>query len=112
MSKERELLERWINNQRQIYKQGKLAKETKELLTQPEPETEKLHIATSPLTNTIFAGVLSCDGVTWANKQDVTTWALVAVAEHAIAAGKPIVVTSNGQKYEIIARDLEKNNDS
>ena len=45
----------------------------------------KLHIATSPLTGTIFAGSILKDGRTWgANKKDVTIESLVAVAEHAL----------------------------
>ena len=44
-----------------------------------------LHIGTSPLTGTIFAGKLLKSGNVWAsNKQDVTIEALVAVAEHAV----------------------------
>jgi hypothetical protein len=54
----------------------------------------KLHIASSPLTGTIFAGKVLKDGRTWgANKQDVTIEALVAVAEHALKFGKPVEIT-------------------
>jgi len=53
-----------------------------------------LHIASSPLTGTIFAGKVLKDGRTWsANKQDVTIEALVAVAEHALKFGKPVEIT-------------------
>jgi len=45
----------------------------------------KLHIATSPLTGTIFCGRVLKGGRTWgANKEDKTIEALVAVAEHAL----------------------------
>lgn len=55
---------------------------------------KKLHIGTSQLTGTIFAGTLLKDQRTWAsNKQDVTLDALVAVAEHGIKFGKPIQIT-------------------
>jgi len=48
-----------------------------------------LHVATSPLTGTIFVGTVLKDGRTWgANKQDVTIEALVAVAEHAVHFGE------------------------
>lgn len=43
-----------------------------------------LHIATSPLTGTIFVGNVLKDGKTWgAKKKDLTLEALIAVAEHA-----------------------------
>ena len=55
---------------------------------------KKLHLAASPLTNTIFAGSVLKDGRTWAaNKQDVTMEALVAVAEHALRFGKPVEIS-------------------
>ena len=67
---------------------------------------KKLHIATSPLTNTIFAGTLLSDGMTWAaNKQDVTLDALVAVAQHVEKFGKPVEITNADTKkleYRII----------
>ncbi len=46
---------------------------------------KNLHIATSPLTGTIFAGSVLKDGRTWgAGKKDVTIDALIAVAQHAL----------------------------
>jgi hypothetical protein len=69
-----------------------------------------IHIATSPLTNRIFAGhVLKC-GTTWAaGKQDVTGAACAAVAEHCIARGGSTLVTANGEPaYELTVRDLRK----
>lgn len=58
--------------------------------------SKKLHVATSPLSNTIFAGTILKDGRTWSSsKQDVTTDALVAVAEHVLVFGKPVVITKN-----------------
>lgn len=52
-----------------------------------------IHIATSPLTNTIFAGHLLKDGRTWAaDKQDMTLECLVAVAQHATKFGKNIEI--------------------
>jgi len=53
----------------------------------------KLHVACSPLTNTIFCGYVLRDGRTWAsNKTDVTIDALIAVAEHVKKFGKPVEV--------------------
>lgn len=55
---------------------------------------KKLHVATSPLTGTIFAGTVLKDGNTWgAGKQDVTIEALVAVAEHALHFGNPVEIS-------------------
>ena len=54
-----------------------------------------IRIGCSPLTGTIYAGTLLKDGRTWySDKQDVTIDALVSVAEHAIAFGKPVVLSS------------------
>jgi len=54
---------------------------------------KKLHIAVSPLTNTIFCGSVLKDGRTWSSdKQDVTIQCLVAVAEHAISFGEPVII--------------------
>lgn len=69
-----------------------------------------IHIATSPLTNRIFAGhVLKC-GTAWASgKQDVTGVACGAVAEHCAANGGSVVVTANGEPaFELTVRDLRK----
>jgi hypothetical protein len=69
---------------------------------------KKLHVAVSPLTNTIFSGNVLKDGMTWgANKQDVTINALVAVAQHVINFGGPVVITNDGKpEYEITVRKL------
>lgn len=56
--------------------------------------TKKLHVAASPLSGTIFAGVPVRNGLWGAHKQDVTIEALIAVAEHAILYGKPIVIST------------------
>ncbi|MBK1732896.1 DUF7446 family protein [Thiococcus pfennigii] len=68
-----------------------------------------LHVATSPLTNRIFAGRVLADGRTWgAGRADVTGAACGAVAEHIAAAGAPVVVMRNGvPKWELSVRDLE-----
>ncbi len=54
---------------------------------------KKIRIATSHLTNTIFAGEIKRPGEWKAGKQDVTMDCLNAVAEHAKNFGKPIEVT-------------------
>jgi hypothetical protein len=60
---------------------------------------KKIHIATSPLTGTIFAGGVLKDGRTWAaNKKDLTIEALVAVAEHVTKFGEPVeIMLPNGE---------------
>lgn len=56
--------------------------------------SKNLHIAASPLSGTIFAGTVLKDGRTWgANKKDLTIEALVAVAEHTLKFGKPVVIS-------------------
>lgn len=67
------------------------------------------HVGTSPITNTIFAGRLDKTGQCWASKSDVTGAACGAVAEHVIANGGSVVVSSKGvPKYEITVADLTK----
>jgi hypothetical protein len=69
-----------------------------------------LHVAVSPLTNTIYAGTLLKCGTVWsANKQDVTMEALVAVAEHTLKFGKPVVIHANGKpEYRITVEKLNQ----
>lgn len=68
-----------------------------------------IHIATSPLTNRIYAGhVLKCGTSFAANKQDVTGAACGAVCEYVLSKGGTVEVTLNGkQKFEITVRDVE-----
>ncbi len=70
---------------------------------------KKLHIGTSPITNSIYAGHILKDGMTWASgTTDVTGQACAAVAQHTIAKGGQIVVTANGvPKWEITVRDIQ-----
>lgn len=72
---------------------------------------KQLHVQTSPLTNTIYAGHVLKDGRTWAaNKQDVTMEALVAVAEHGVRFGAPIVITNKSEpEYRITVEKLTPN---
>jgi hypothetical protein len=67
-----------------------------------------LHIAANPLTGTIFAGKVLRRGIWAANKQDVTIEALVAVAQHAIHFGAPVVVSEadGTPKYRITVEVL------
>jgi hypothetical protein len=70
---------------------------------------KKLHIATSPITGTIFCGHVLKDGMTWAsNKQDVTIESLVAVSEHVLHFGKPVIISESDGKpvFEIIVKKL------
>ena len=52
-----------------------------------------LHIANSPLTNTIYAGHVLKGNRFAAGKQDVTIDALLAVAEHVVRHGQPVVLS-------------------
>jgi hypothetical protein len=70
---------------------------------------QPIRVATSPLTNTIYAGRVR--GNLWqGDKHDVTVDALAAVAEHALAFGKPIVITKSGvPEFEITVKRLGNN---
>ena len=52
-----------------------------------------LHVANSYLTNTIFAGHVLKSGLWAAGKQDVTAEALLAVTEHVLRHGRPVVLS-------------------
>ena len=72
---------------------------------------KNIHIAASPLTGTIFAGSVLKNGRTWgANKKDVTIEALVAVAEHAMKFGEPVVISKpdGTPEYRITVERLDK----
>ena len=73
---------------------------------------KKLHIGCSPATGTIFAGKILKDGKTWAvGKEDVTIEALVAVAQHTIAFGKPVEISradGSGVEYRITVEHVSK----
>lgn len=55
--------------------------------------SKKIHVAASPLTGVIYAGVPMRDGVWGDRKDDVTIEALVAVAQHALHFGAPIEIS-------------------
>ena len=67
-----------------------------------------IHIASSPLSNRIYAGHVLKDKRTWGSgKQDVTGLAFAAVAHCVLETGHPVTVTENGKpKYEISVRLL------
>lgn len=67
-----------------------------------------LHVSVSPITNTIYAGSVLKDGMTWgSNKTDVTNEAIGAVARHIEVNGEPITVNLNGTpKYKITVEVL------
>ena len=52
-----------------------------------------IHIANSYLTNTIFAGHVLMGNRFAAGKQDVTIDALLALAEHVVRHGQPVVLS-------------------
>lgn len=71
--------------------------------------SKPIKIATSPLTNTIFAGHLLKDGRTWAaGKQDVTMDCLLAVVEHAMNFGTDIQIQREDGTvdFEISVKDM------
>jgi len=74
--------------------------------------SKKLHVAVSPLTNTIFAGHILKDGRTWAaNKQDVTNEVVCAFVDHALAhkrkTGDDITLSIDGKvAIAIVVTDL------
>lgn len=54
----------------------------------------EIKVAVSPLTNVIYAGTTIRGGTAWgAGKQDVTIDALVAVAQHVLKLGEPVVIS-------------------
>ena len=69
---------------------------------------KKIHVGTSPLTGTIFAGAILKDGTWAAGKQDVTMDALVAVAQHCVHFGMPVEITCDGKiEYRITVEVVE-----
>lgn len=64
---------------------------------------KKIHIASSPLTGTIFAGTFIKEGVWATGEQDITYEATNAVANHLLKNGGTIVlVNESGQpEYEM-----------
>ncbi len=61
-------------------------------------EHNTIKIATSSLTNTIYAGKILKSGIWASGKQDVTIDALIAVAEHTKIFGKPVEITDENGK--------------
>ena len=54
---------------------------------------KQLHVGTSMISGTIYAGAVLQSGRRWAaNKQDVTLDALVAVAQHVVHFGEPVEI--------------------
>lgn len=73
--------------------------------------TKLLKIAASPLTGNIYAGTTVKGGKMWGkNKQDVTIDALVAVSDHVIRFGAPVVISSadGTPEYKITVEKLNK----
>lgn len=70
--------------------------------------SRKLRIGCSPLTKTIYAGTIGKDGKTWlSDRTDVTTEALIAVAEH-IGPGffLTLEATNGGPSLQIEVRKI------
>ncbi len=60
-------------------------------------------VATSPLTNTIYAGRANKGGGEWTSKADVTNDACVAVAQHVLAehGGAMTIRATDGSGWDI-----------
>ncbi|WP_270832651.1 DUF7446 family protein [Aeromonas sp. QDB22] len=69
---------------------------------------KKLHVATSPLTGTIYAGTLLKTSKWGVDKTDVTVPALVAVAEHTLKNNGAVIISTDDGKpvYEINVKKL------
>lgn len=68
----------------------------------------RLRVSVGPLTNTIYAGQIK-NGLWSGEKDDVTIDCLVAVSQHVLRFGKPVVITKeNGTpEFEITVKKLE-----
>ena len=70
-----------------------------------------IRIMQSPLTNKIFAGQVNTKTHMWKpNKSDVTLDALVAVAQHVIKFGEPVIITleDGTPEFEITVKSLKE----
>lgn len=56
--------------------------------------SRKIGVACSPLTNKIYAGILSKKGDRFlADKQDLTIESLYSVSNHVVNFGKPVIIS-------------------
>lgn len=72
---------------------------------------KNIKIATSPLTNTIYAGTTNKAGNLWnKDKQDVTMDCLIAVVEHCLKFGDTVQIArlDGAVDFEIDVKDLRK----
>lgn len=70
---------------------------------------KQIKVATSPLTNVIYAGTTIKNGTMFgANKQDVTMDCLIAVVEHCLKYGSTVQITKldGTVDFEIDVKDL------
>lgn len=67
---------------------------------------KKIHIATSPLTGTIFAILMLKPGTFSEEKEDITNAAISAVADHILKNGGTVVMGSEdgAPAYEITVK--------
>ena len=71
---------------------------------------KEIKVAVSPMTNVIYAGTTIKNGTAWgAGKQDVTIDALVAVAQHVLKFGAPVIISKvdGTPEFEINVTKLE-----
>ena len=73
---------------------------------------KQLHVGTSMISGTIYAGAVLQSGRRWAaNKQDVTLDALVAVAQHVVRFGEPVEIRdaeTGALKYRITVEEFKE----
>ena len=73
---------------------------------------KQLHVGTSMISGTIYAGAVLQSGRRWAaNKQDVTLDALVAVAQHVVRFGEPVEITdakTGALQYRITVEEFKE----
>lgn len=73
-----------------------------------------IRVANSALTNTIYAGTVTKNQMWGKNKTDVTIDCLMAVVDHGLTFGQPILISNKkGEvEFEIIVNDLRKSSDA
>ncbi len=70
-------------------------------------KVEDLHLALSPLTDTIYVGTLNKKGDTWLKKKDVTNEFITAVIQK-WSGYTQTLTDSNGDKHEISIKTTKK----
>lgn len=69
-------------------------------------ELENIRLAKSPLSDTIYAGVLEKDGKKWRDKVDITGDFITAVLAR-WNGFKEVIRDPDGKKYEISVKEIK-----